>query len=112
MFNRINGDMTVFIHETGHSLDFLGAYDDKPLSTSANWLQNYAQDTNVPDPYAGTNQAENVAQNTVVACFNEVVPGGFGTVEKDWGKVFHQFATVQTEAVNAGNLLVPGGTCK
>lgn len=80
MFNHINGDLTVFIHEPGCSLDLLGAYKDKPLSSSSNWIDNYNQDTNVPDPYAQTNQIENVAQNTVVGTFNENMPGGFDTV--------------------------------
>ncbi|KAL8750780.1 MAG: hypothetical protein Q9199_006851 [Rusavskia elegans] len=111
MFNRIDGDLTVFIHESGHSLDLLGAYADKPLSASTNWLNNYNQDTNVPDPYAQTNQVENVAQNTVVDSFNLNVPGNFGGVEPGWQKIFHQYATVQTEQRNAGDLLVPGGTC-
>ncbi|KAL8745275.1 MAG: hypothetical protein Q9190_002581 [Brigantiaea leucoxantha] len=111
MFNRINGDLTVFIHESGHSLDLLGAYADKPLSSSQNWLNNYNQDSNVPDPYAQTNQVENVAQNTVVDSYNLNVPNGFAGIEPNWGNIFHQFATVQTEQRNAGNLLVPGGTC-
>ncbi|CAF9943195.1 MAG: hypothetical protein ALECFALPRED_010827 [Alectoria fallacina] len=52
MFDRINGDLTVFIHETGHSLDLLGAYLDKPLSGSKRWLAQYARDSHVPDPYS------------------------------------------------------------
>ncbi|KAL8634692.1 MAG: hypothetical protein Q9228_007727 [Teloschistes exilis] len=109
LFNRIDGDLTVFIHESGHSLDLLGAYADKPLSSSANWLNNYNQDTAVPDPYAQTNQVENVAQNTVVDSYNLNVPGLFAGVEPGWQQIFHQFATVQTEQRNAGDLLVPGG---
>ncbi|KAL8660055.1 MAG: hypothetical protein Q9202_006821 [Teloschistes flavicans] len=111
LFNRIDGDLTVFIHESGHSLDLLGAYADKPLSSSANWLNNYNQDSAVPDPYAQTNQVENVAQNTVVDSYNLNVAGGFAGVEPGWQQIFHQFATVQTEQRNAGNFLVPGGTC-
>ncbi|KAI4125533.1 MAG: hypothetical protein LQ338_004181 [Usnochroma carphineum] len=111
MFNRIDGDLTVFLHESGHSLDLLGAYADKPLSSSQNWLDNYNQDSNVPDPYAQNNQIENVAQNTVVDSFNLNVPGGFASVESGWSNISHQYATVQTEQRNAGNLLVPGGTC-
>ena len=113
MFNIIDGDVTVFIHETGHSLDLLGAYTDKPLSSSNYWLTQYADDSNVPDPYAQSNQVENVAQNTVVATFNENVPGGFDTVEKNGGAIFHQYATLQTEAdaADPGNILKPGGKC-
>ena len=113
MFNRINGDLSVFVHETGHSLDLLGAYKDKPLSSSSNWIDNYNQDSNVPDPYAQTNQIENVAQNTVVGTFNENIPGGFDTAESNARAIFHQYATLQTEADAAapGNLLRPGGMC-
>ncbi|KAL8778385.1 MAG: hypothetical protein Q9213_007440 [Squamulea squamosa] len=110
--SRVTGDiMWAFIHEAGHSLDLLGAYPDKPLSSSANWINNYNQDPNVPDSYAQTSQVENVAQNTVVDTYNLVVPNGFAGVEPGWQNIFHQFATVQTAQRNAGNLLVPGGTC-
>ena len=82
-----------------------------PLSSSTNWLDNYNQDSNVPDPYAQTNQVENVAQNTVVDSFNLNVPGLFASVEPGWQKIFHQFATLQTSQREAGDLLVPGRTC-
>ncbi|KAL8872111.1 MAG: hypothetical protein Q9174_002200 [Haloplaca sp. 1 TL-2023] len=111
MFNRINGDLTVFIHEAARPLDLLGAYPDKPLSSSANWINDYNQDTHVPDPYAQANQVENVVQNTVVDSYNLNMPGLFESVEPGWQKIFHQFATVQTPQRNAGNFLVPGGTC-
>ncbi|KAI9874913.1 MAG: hypothetical protein M1830_009135 [Pleopsidium flavum] len=106
MFNIID-DLGVFVHESGHSLDLLGAYADSPLSSSTKWINEYNQDSAVPDPYAQSNQVENVAQNTVVASFNENVAGGFATVEPDWGNIFHQFATIITEAKNAGGLLNP-----
>ncbi|KAL8842394.1 MAG: hypothetical protein Q9170_000522 [Blastenia crenularia] len=111
LFNRVNGDLTVFVHESGHSLDLLGAYTDKPLSSSTNWINNYNQDADVPDPYAQTNQVENVAQNTVVDSFNLNVPGGFSSVEPGYAKISHQYATVQSSQTGAGNLLVPGGAC-
>lgn len=111
MFDRINGDLTVFIHETGHSLDLLGAYPDKPLSSSSNWTAKYALDSHVPDPYSQTNKLEDVAQNTVVAAYNLNVPGGFGSVEPKWREVQHQFGTIVGEQRVAGNLLVRGGTC-
>lgn len=110
MFNIVDS-VSVFIHEAGHSLDFQQAFVDTPLSTSANWINNYNQDSAVPDPYAQTNQAENVAQNIVVSTFNENVPGKFIGVEPNAAKIFHQYATVITEARNAGNLITAGGTC-
>lgn len=51
MFNRINGDLTVFLHETGHSLDGLGAYADTPFHDAKTWLDNYNLDSNTADPY-------------------------------------------------------------
>jgi len=92
----------VIIHEVGHSLDLSGAYISKPISSSANFWNNYNQDSNVPDNYAQTNMIENVAQNTVVSMYNEHVPGQFGGLEPSWGNIFHQYATMITEAREAG----------
>ena len=119
--------INVMIHETGHSLDLNGAYADKSLSNSDNWYasqathkkgkkltyrwNNYDQDSDVPDPYSQTNAIEDVAQITVVSAFNLNVPGGIGTVEKNKQKIFHQYATLETEARNAGkgnSILMPG----
>lgn len=113
----IEGMLSTMIHETGHSLDLSGAYPVPTLSDSDNWWDNYNQDSNVPDPYAQTNAIEDVAQTTVVSVFNENVPGKFASVEPGWQKIFHQYATLITQARNAGNghtLLTPGeGTaCK
>ncbi|KAL9601450.1 MAG: hypothetical protein Q9219_002516 [cf. Caloplaca sp. 3 TL-2023] len=106
-------DMNVHIHETAHSLDLLNAYPDKPLSSSAKWLNAYNSDPNVPDPYSQTNQVENVAQNTVVATFDRNVPGGFPGLNPNANKIRSQYTLVQTEASNANPtmLLVQGGTC-
>ena len=109
MFGRIDGDITVFIHETAHSLDLLGAYPDNPLSNSTTWLAQYAKDSNVPDPYAQTNVFEDVAQNTVVATYDLNVPGGFRAVESNWSGVSHQFRLIEREQNKAGALLVRGG---
>ncbi|KAF1970266.1 hypothetical protein BU23DRAFT_367058, partial [Bimuria novae-zelandiae CBS 107.79] len=88
-------DMTpVIIHETGHSLDLSGAYVDKPLSFSDKYFSELAQDSHVPDSYSSTNAIENVAQNTVVAVFNENYPGGFGAVEPEYLSVSHQYFTL------------------
>lgn len=121
--------MNVVVHETGHSLDLNGACKlrsilhiegrlifstpdhDNPLSSSDNWWNNYNQDPNVPDPYAGTNAREDIAQNTVVSVFNENVPGGFGSIEPNWHNIFHQYATLIGESNDAGQgngLFKPG----
>ena len=111
MMDQINGDLTVFIHETGHSLDLLGAYPEKPLSSSKLWLEQYAKDSHVPDPYSQTNQLEDLAQNTVVAAYDLNVDGGLGTVEPKWREVYHQFHTIETEQKKSANMLVSGGVC-
>lgn len=65
----------------------------------------------MPDPYAQTNQVENVAQNTVITTYQRNVPGGFFGINPNANKIFHQYATVDTEQREAGNLLVKGGSC-
>lgn len=111
IFDRIHGELTIFIHETGHSLDLLGAYPDNPLSSSLNWLNSYAQDSHVPDSYSQTNQVENVAQNTVVAAYDLNVPEGIQGVEPKWYGLRSQLLTISTEqSVNEGFLL-RGGVC-
>lgn len=110
-FGTTLSNINVHVHESAHSLDLLGAYKDKPLSSSTNWINNYNQDSAVPDPYAQTNQIENVAQNTVVDTYQRNVPGGFSGLNPNANKIFHQYATVDTEQREAGNLLIPGGTC-
>ncbi|KAI9660571.1 MAG: hypothetical protein M1821_009923 [Bathelium mastoideum] len=109
-FRPVDDMVNVFVHETGHSLDLLGAYGFQ-LSDSDDWWNNYNQDPDVPDPYSAADALEDVAQNTVVATFNENVNGGFGTVEPNWGEVFHQYATVITVAAQSGegnSIITPG----
>ncbi|KAL8965677.1 MAG: hypothetical protein Q9183_003738 [Haloplaca sp. 2 TL-2023] len=106
--------LEVLLHEAAHSLDGQGAYsshDGESISSSANWIENYNKDSNVPDGYAQSNQVENTAQNTVIAAYNVMVPGGLGSLDVQWGKIFHQYATVQTWQRESGNLLVHGGKC-
>lgn len=110
-FGTTSGNMDVAVHETGHSLDLLGAYPDtgaSSLSGSQLWIDNYNMDSNVPDNYARTNQVENVAQNTVVSVYDKNVPNGFGGAQPNWNNIFHQYATLQSKA---GNQILPGGTC-
>ncbi|KAL8870958.1 MAG: hypothetical protein Q9174_003117 [Haloplaca sp. 1 TL-2023] len=104
-------NLNVHLHESAHSLDLQNAYKDKPLHSSQKWLSEYAQDSKVPDPYAQTNQIENVAQNTVITAYERNVPNGFHGINKDSKSIFHQWATVDTEQREAGKLLIPGGKC-
>lgn len=103
----------VHIHEAAHSLDRLNIYPEKPLSDSGKWWYEYNLDSAVPDPYAQSNQIENVAQNTVVTMYERNVPGGFFGLNPDANRIYHQFATVDTQQREAspGNLLVRGGYC-
>ncbi|KAL8760572.1 MAG: hypothetical protein Q9184_003243 [Pyrenodesmia sp. 2 TL-2023] len=113
-FGNVLSNINVHIHEAAHSLDLLGAfYPDKPLYSSTKWINEYNLDSAVPDPYAQTNQIENVAQNTVVTTYERNVPGGFFGLNPNANRIFHQFATVDTEQreANPANLLIVGGTC-
>ena len=113
MFDRNNGDLTVFIHETAHSLDLLGAYTGTNdfFFDSDTWLNNYAKDSHVPDFYSQTNQLENLAQNTVVAAYDLNVPGGFSEVQPKWQGLRHQLSTIVTEQKEKGDLLIRAGLC-
>lgn len=114
LFGDTISNVNVHIHETAHSLDLLGAFSpDKPLSGSTKWTNEYNQDSAVPDPYAQTNQVENVAQNTVVTTYERNVPGGFFGLNPNANKIFHQYATVDTEQreTDPRSLLVVGGSC-
>ncbi|KAL8668908.1 MAG: hypothetical protein Q9168_006484 [Polycauliona sp. 1 TL-2023] len=113
-FGTTLGNLGVHVHEAAHSLDLLGAFSpDKPLSSSQKWLNEYNQDSAVPDPYAQTNQVENVAQNTAVTTYERNVPGGFFGLNPNANRIFHQYATIDTEQreTQPPNLLVVGGTC-
>ena len=119
IFNQQNAahhdwsSLTVIMHEVGHSLD-LDGYRDRPLSASDKWRAALDQDSMVPDAYAGTDVREDVAQNTVIATYDLVVPGGLGNVKGvDWHGIQHQYELIKREQAdaNTSNLLVPGGQC-
>ena len=111
MFGGTIDNINVYFHEAAHSLDLLGAYPIKPLSSSAKWASEYNLDSAVPDPYAQSSQVENVAQNTVVTAYERNVPGGFFGLNPNANRIFHQFATVDTQQREGGTLLVKGGGC-
>ena len=102
---RLGDDLNIFIHETAHSLDLLGAYTARPLHTSAAWNHSYAADSHVPDPNSQTSQRENLAQNTVMAVYDLNVPGGLTPVEPGWHGVQHQVDTIEAEQKMRGNFL-------
>ena len=102
----------MMLHEVGHGLD-VTAYADNPLSSSKTWENAYNQDSKVPDPYSRTNFAEDVAQTTIIAAFDLNVPGGLRTFpgDRDWSSIQHQYELLKKEQGEAGNVLIPGGTC-
>ncbi|KAJ3496057.1 hypothetical protein NLG97_g2944 [Lecanicillium saksenae] len=111
IFFAADNSITVFAHETAHSLDLNGAYADHALSYSDRWWNEYDQDWQVPDPYSNSNGIEDVAQCTVVSVFDVNVPGGFPSVEPNWGGIEHQIHLIQAEARDAGegnSILIPG----
>lgn len=87
---QFNGDIgiTVFAHEIRHSINS-HAYGTSPFSNGDIWLNNYNQDSAVTDSYSQTSQQENFTQQTVVALFDKVVPGGVGTIQSNWQAIFH-----------------------
>ena len=71
--------LPALIHEVGHSLD-AHAYDEV-LSESEDWKNKVSLDSAVPNDYAKTNPAEDVAESSIIATYNIVVPGGYPGIE-------------------------------
>ncbi|RDW70674.1 uncharacterized protein DSM5745_08185 [Aspergillus mulundensis] len=106
-FGSTGGNVDVMIHESAHGLDGFAAFGEN-LSTSEGFLAAYDADTHVPDDYARSSQAENVAQNTVVAVYDKNVPGGFPGVQEQYTAILNQYSYIEDKA---GDALLPGGTC-
>ena len=102
----------VILHEVGHALDFF-AYPDPPLSSSKEWEDAYNADSKVPDSYSQKNIKEDLAQTTVVAAYDLLVPVGLATFpgNRDWSTIHHQYELIKKKQAEAGGLLLPGGTC-
>lgn len=110
LFGTAAGDMDVFVHEVGHSLDLLGGLtsDGSALSAGDAFQNAVAADANVPDNYAGTNYIEDMAQNIVVSVYDKNVPNGFCGVQSNCAAIQNQYTTVEGAA---GSQIVPGGQC-
>ncbi|KAL4763439.1 uncharacterized protein BDW70DRAFT_131740 [Aspergillus foveolatus] len=106
-FGTTGSNVDVMIHESAHGLDGFAAFGES-FSSSDGFLAAYDADTHVPDNYARSSQAENVAQNTVVAVYDKNVPGGFPGVQEQYTAILNQYSYIQDKA---GDALVPGGTC-
>ncbi|KAL4916034.1 hypothetical protein BDW62DRAFT_187069 [Aspergillus aurantiobrunneus] len=106
-FGTSGENVDVMIHETGHCTDGFSAFGEN-LSSSQGFLDAYNADTHVPDNYAQSSQAENVAQNTVVAVYDKNVPGGFPGVQPNYSAIQNQYTYIKDLA---GDKIAPGGTC-
>ncbi|KAL5339728.1 hypothetical protein BJX70DRAFT_397440 [Aspergillus crustosus] len=97
----------IWIHEIGHVIDRTEGVDHDYSSTDA-WLNEYNQDSYVCDKYGQSNNAENFAEETLVALFDKVVPGGINSLAPNSNDIYHQYTAVQKIA---GDRIIPGGTC-
>ncbi|KAM3497257.1 hypothetical protein MY10362_009389 [Beauveria mimosiformis] len=109
---QMNGDceITVFIHETGHSLDS-HAFDPSygvPFSNGRAWMDAYAKDTAVTDGYGQTSQQENFAQETVVSVYDKNVKGGIGKIQPNARAIRNAYTTLEKYI---GDIIIPGGEC-
>jgi len=79
VFNDLNffGEFVpnVFIHESGHALDFAqgNMYGSFGLSGTQEWSDAIDQSVCVPDPYAKSNEIEDWAQNSVLRYWAKVL---------------------------------------
>jgi len=99
--------MTLFTHEAAHSLDsHVPNTRDPRFSTGPTWEAAYNLDSAVSDDYAKTNQIENFAQMTVLALYDNFLPGKLQTIQPNLPKIKHQLAAVKTAL---GGRVAPGG---
>ena len=109
--NLSSDDVATIIHEVGHSLDKF-AYDEQ-LSFSSDWVDKTSKDKSVHNTYAGSSAIEDVAESSIVATYNMLVPGGFPKIESRWVEVRNQYETVQTwQREKANTVMRPGGSCR
>ncbi|KAI4276366.1 MAG: hypothetical protein LQ337_002537 [Flavoplaca oasis] len=103
--------LPALIHEVAHSTDS-HAYDEK-LSESDDWKYKVSLDSAFPNDYAKSSPAEDVAESSILATYNIVVPGGYPGIEPRWEEVRNQYETVQTwQREKADNIMTPGGQCQ
>ncbi|KAK4230721.1 hypothetical protein QBC38DRAFT_542310 [Podospora fimiseda] len=88
------GAASIWYHEIGHALD----WQNGQYSTTQQWINAYNADSAVPVAYAQTNQAENFAENVIVAAYDNLVPGGLAAANPvpGYGQVWNQFNQVKT----------------
>ncbi|KAK4170157.1 hypothetical protein QBC43DRAFT_328817 [Cladorrhinum sp. PSN259] len=88
------GANSIWYHEIGHALD----WQNNQYSTLPQWVAAYNADSAVPVNYAKTNQAENFAENVIVAAYDNIVPGGVASISPavGYGQIWNQFNQVKT----------------
>ncbi|KAK0726284.1 hypothetical protein B0T21DRAFT_452948 [Apiosordaria backusii] len=75
---------TLYVHEIAHTVD----WHHNRASTTQGWLNAYNAASAVSDDYARRNQAENFAQETVIAMYDSVVtPNGIPGVNSGWQQI-------------------------
>lgn len=97
--------ISVLIHESAHSTV------PNPDDGYRELFDAYDQDVGVPDDYAQTNMAENLAQVTVITVFDLNVPGGIPSVDGDWWKMKNQINAMKKYGTIYGtstSLHIPG----
>ncbi|KAL7946805.1 hypothetical protein V8C42DRAFT_343726 [Trichoderma barbatum] len=105
----IHSKMDLWVHNTGHFVDFLSDPNEPPFSTSDEWLQAYDSDAFISDSaIAQEGQLENFAQEVLIAVFDNVVPGGIKSIAPNADGIVHQYTTIQKKF---GDRLIPGGYC-
>ena len=86
------------------------AYEVNTLSSLQEWKNAYIQDSKIADIYAGKSWAEDVAQNTIVAAHDLLVPdGGLAKFSGnlDWSSDYHQYELVRKRQGDAVDVLLP-----
>lgn len=78
-------------------------------TVSKTWLDAINRDSHVSDSYGATNAIEEFGQIAIIAEFDKIIPGGFGTVEPHWEYIYNQYTAAQ---IALGNNIIPGGTCE
>ncbi|KAM7222677.1 hypothetical protein V8F06_001864 [Rhypophila decipiens] len=112
-FHRFEQDeqaLTLWVHETGHSIDSQMGPDKRTWFTGTQpWLTAYNSDSAVSGVYARVSQRENFAQELNIALLDRNFPGGMNsTNQTQWLQVGHQVRAIQARL---GNILLPGGKC-
>jgi len=101
--------LSTLVHEIGHNLDARAYNVSGRFSRTPLWLSQVENDTAVVNIYGNQDAYENHAEETVVAVYDNNVPGGIREViPHSWQQIEHQFTTIQSLL---GDTLVPGGVC-